>query len=116
MRRTAAQGLPYYNTQAQLFLTAVNAGIVRAILRDATALVRTRGRTFLFAKKYGLTEEELQYVLNPAKAKGPGYPSETFRVLKEREIRQYDEYRTERLLLEAWKQIEADGTFKTLGM
>jgi alkylation response protein AidB-like acyl-CoA dehydrogenase len=43
------QGLPYYNTQAQLFLTAVNAGIVRAILRDATALVRTRGRTFYYA-------------------------------------------------------------------
>lgn len=43
------QGLPYYNTQAQLFLTAVNAGIVRAILRDATNLVRTRGRTFYYA-------------------------------------------------------------------
>jgi alkylation response protein AidB-like acyl-CoA dehydrogenase len=43
------QGLPYYNTQAQLFLTAVNAGIVRAILRDATELVRTRGRTFYYA-------------------------------------------------------------------
>jgi alkylation response protein AidB-like acyl-CoA dehydrogenase len=43
------QGLPYYNTQAQLFLTAVNAGIVRAILRDATVLVRTRGRTFYYA-------------------------------------------------------------------
>lgn len=43
------QGQPYYNTQAQLFLTAVNAGIVRAILRDATALVRSRGRTFYYA-------------------------------------------------------------------
>jgi alkylation response protein AidB-like acyl-CoA dehydrogenase len=43
------QGLPYYNTQAQLFLTAVNAGIIRAILRDATALVRSRGRTFYYA-------------------------------------------------------------------
>jgi alkylation response protein AidB-like acyl-CoA dehydrogenase len=41
-----SHGLPYYNTQAQLYLTAVNAGIVRAILRDATTLVRTRGRTF----------------------------------------------------------------------
>jgi alkylation response protein AidB-like acyl-CoA dehydrogenase len=43
------QGLPYYNTQAQLFLTAVNAGILRAILRDATSLVRARGRTFYYA-------------------------------------------------------------------
>jgi len=58
----------------------------------------------LFARKYGLTEEDLQYVLDPAKAKGAGYPSETFRVLKEKEIRLYGEYRTERLVLEAWQQ------------
>jgi len=60
-----------------------------------------------FARQYGLTEEELQYVLDPAKARGSGYPSETFRVLKEREIRQFNEYRTERLVLEAWKQMDA---------
>jgi alkylation response protein AidB-like acyl-CoA dehydrogenase len=44
-----AYGRPYYNTQAQLYLTAVNAGIVRAILRDAVALVKRRGRTFYYA-------------------------------------------------------------------
>jgi alkylation response protein AidB-like acyl-CoA dehydrogenase len=42
-------GIAYSNTYAQLFLTAVNAGIVRAILRDATALVRRRQRTFYYA-------------------------------------------------------------------
>ena len=68
----------------------------------------------LFARKYGLTEEELQYILDPAKAKGAIYPSETFRVLKEREIRQYGEYRTESLVLEARKRMEADGTFTEL--
>ena len=67
-----------------------------------------------FARKYGLTEDELQYVLDPAKAKGSGYPSETFRVLKEREIRQFDEYRTERLVLEAWKRMDADRLSHTL--
>jgi hypothetical protein len=60
----------------------------------------------LFARKYGLTDEELQYVLDPTKAKGMEYPSETFRVLKEKEIRHYDEYRTERLVLEAWQRME----------
>src|SRR5579883_2949772 len=39
-----------------------------------------------FARKYGLTEEEQRYVLDPAKVKGADYPSETFRVLKEKEI------------------------------
>ncbi|MHC2336865.1 acyl-CoA dehydrogenase family protein [Bradyrhizobium sp. USDA 4454] len=45
----AGYGIPYSNTFAQLFLTAINAGIARAVLRDATALVRTRKRTFYYA-------------------------------------------------------------------
>jgi alkylation response protein AidB-like acyl-CoA dehydrogenase len=45
----AGYGIPYANTFAQLFLTAINAGIARAILRDATALVQSRKRTFYFA-------------------------------------------------------------------
>jgi alkylation response protein AidB-like acyl-CoA dehydrogenase len=42
-------GISYSNTFAQLFLTAVNAGIARAILGDATELVRSRARTFYYA-------------------------------------------------------------------
>lgn len=42
-------GVPYSNTFAQLFLTAVVAGIARAALRDAAALVRSRKRTFYYA-------------------------------------------------------------------
>jgi alkylation response protein AidB-like acyl-CoA dehydrogenase len=42
-------GIPYANTFAQLFLTAINAGIARAILHDATELVRSRKRTFYYA-------------------------------------------------------------------
>ncbi|MBR1159014.1 acyl-CoA dehydrogenase family protein [Bradyrhizobium elkanii] len=42
-------GIPYSNTFAQLFLTAINAGVARAVLRDASALVRTRKRTFYYA-------------------------------------------------------------------
>lgn len=42
-------GVPYSNTFAQLFLTAIVAGIARATLRDATALVRSRKRTFYYA-------------------------------------------------------------------
>jgi hypothetical protein len=32
---------------------------------------------------------------------GPDFPGETFRVLKEKEEKQYGEYRTRRLVLEA---------------
>ena len=44
------------------------------------------------------------------------YPSETFRVLKEKEIRQHGEYRTRRLALAAWDRLEADGEFTAMGM
>ena len=36
---------------------------------------------------------------------GEDFPSETFRVLKERETRLYGEYRTKRLILEAWTKL-----------
>lgn len=36
---------------------------------------------------------------------GNGYPSETFRVLKNGELRECGEYRTQRLVLEAWDQL-----------
>ena len=34
------------------------------------------------------------------------FPGETFRVLKEKELRLYGEYRTRRLVLETWEQSE----------
>lgn len=42
-------GIAYQNTFAQLFLTAVNAGIIAATLRDAVTLVRRRARSFYYA-------------------------------------------------------------------
>ncbi|WP_272819284.1 acyl-CoA dehydrogenase family protein [Scytonema hofmannii] len=35
-----------YNIVPQLFLTAINAGIIRSVLRDAKTLIHTRPRTF----------------------------------------------------------------------
>jgi hypothetical protein len=51
----------------------------------------------VFARKYGLTRDELRYVLDPADVKGPEYPSETFRGLKGKEEARFGEYRTGRL-------------------
>jgi hypothetical protein len=69
-----------------------------------------------YARACGLARNEMRYILDHADVKGPDYPSETFRVLKEKEIRQYGEYRTRRLVLAAWDRMEADGTFKNLEM
>lgn len=58
-----------------------------------------------YAHLYGLNEEELRYILDPADVYGPDFPGETFRVLKEKEVKQYGEYRTRRLVLEAWERL-----------
>ena len=60
----------------------------------------------LYAKLYGLSFDELRYILDPADVYGPEFPGETFRVLKEKEIKKYGEYRTRRLVLEAWDRME----------
>jgi hypothetical protein len=69
-----------------------------------------------YARAYGLSRDELRYILDPADVKGADYPSETFRVLKEKEIRQYGEYRTRRLVLAAWDRMEANGEFTAMEM
>jgi len=58
-----------------------------------------------YAQLYGLTRDELRYILDPADIYGADFPSETFRVLKNREVKQYGEYRTQRLVLAAWDMM-----------
>ncbi len=61
-----------------------------------------------YARLYGLTRDELRYTLrvDPKEVHGEDFPGETFRVLKEKEVRLYGEYRTSRLVLEAWDKTE----------
>lgn len=60
-----------------------------------------------YARLYSLTRDELRYILDPADVMGADYPSETFRVLKNNEIREFGEYRTRRLVLEAWDGLQS---------
>ena len=57
-----------------------------------------------YARLYGLVRDELRYTLrvDPKEVHGEDFPGETFRVLKEKEVKQFGEYRTRRLVLEAW--------------
>jgi hypothetical protein len=77
-----------------------------------------------YALAYGLTRDELRYILDPADVKGAEYPSETFRVLKANDITRFGPedsgasaragqapsgtgtYRTARLVLQAWDRLE----------
>ena len=62
-----------------------------------------------YALAYGLTRDELRYVLDPKDVMGPDYPSETFRVLQNNEMKKYGEYRTARLVLAAYDALVAGG-------
>jgi hypothetical protein len=73
---------------------------------DRRALLRAELDAW-YARAYGLTRDELRYILDPADVMGPDYPSETFRVLKNNEKARYGEYRTARLVLAAWDAQEA---------
>ena len=76
------------------------------IFDDANREVLRAELDAYYASLYGLTRTELQYILDPHSVMGEDYPSETFRVLKEGEIAKYGEYRTQRLVLEAWDRME----------
>lgn len=62
-----------------------------------------------YALAYGLTRDELRYVLDPKDVMGPDYPSETFRVLQNNEVKKHGEYRTRRLVLAAYDELTAQG-------
>lgn len=60
-----------------------------------------------YAGLYRLSRDELRYILDPADVMVSDYPSETFRVLKNNDIREFGEYRTQRLVLAAWDRLSA---------
>lgn len=55
-----------------------------------------------YAHLYGLSRDELRYILDPADVMGPDYPSVTFPGLKRKELAEFGEYRTQRRVLEAF--------------
>lgn len=58
-----------------------------------------------YAHLYGLTRDELRYILDPADVMGADYPSVTFPGLKRKEIAEFGEYRTQQRVLAAWDKL-----------
>ncbi|WP_339616057.1 N-6 DNA methylase [uncultured Gilvimarinus sp.] len=61
-----------------------------------------------YAKLYGLNEEELRYILDPTEVMGDDYPSETFRGLKNKDIKAYGKYLTQERVLAAWEELHKE--------
>ena len=59
----------------------------------------------IYAKLFDLTKNELCYILDPKDVYGEDFPAETFRVLRDKETKKFGEYRTKRLVLQAWERL-----------
>lgn len=73
---------------------------------DRRALLRAELDAW-YARAYGVSRDDLRYILDPKDVMGEDYPSETFRVLQKNEIARFGEYRTRRLVLAAWDRQAA---------
>ena len=62
-----------------------------------------------YAVKYGLSRDDLAFILDPQEAEGPDYPSVTFPGLRTKEMKLYGEFRTRRLVLEAYDRLTENG-------
>ena len=64
-----------------------------------------------YAHLYGLTRDELHYILDPHAAMGADFPGETFRGLKANEQAEFGEYRTEQIVLAAFDELARSERF-----
>lgn len=80
------------------------AGLPFCFDQERRAILRAELDAY-YANLYGLDRDALRFILDPQALK-PGYPSETFSVLQRSEEREFGEYRTQRLVLEAWDKLE----------
>lgn len=62
-----------------------------------------------YAKLYGLTREELAYILAPTTKYPTDCPTVTFPTLRTNELKKYGEYRTQRLVLAAFDDLTRQG-------
>jgi hypothetical protein len=80
--------------------------------REKRALIRAELDAY-YAHLYDLTRDELRYILDPKDVFGEDFPSESFRVLKDREFKEYGEYRTRRLVLAAFDRLSESDRFRS---
>jgi hypothetical protein len=84
------------------------AAAVAAARTIALQMLEERGRGAVLVG-VARVDAALEHLLQALMAPGLRPTSETFRVLKTNEIRQFGEYRTQRLVLEAWDRLFGGG-------
>jgi hypothetical protein len=77
---------------------------------DARAVLMAEIEVLVAREVYGLSRDDLLFLLDPDNILGRDCGVETFKALRNREMRTYREYRTQRLVLEAWDRLAPIGT------
>ncbi|MFN3252316.1 Eco57I restriction-modification methylase domain-containing protein [Roseibium album] len=72
---------------------------------DERAIVAAEIDALVARDVYGLSKQELLYILDPENILGPDCGVETFKALRNAELREFKEFRTQRLIQEAWERV-----------
>jgi hypothetical protein len=73
---------------------------------DRRAVLAAEIDVLVAREVYGLTKDEILYILDPANILGDDCGIETFKALRNWEEREFDEFRTQRLIEEAWERLK----------
>ncbi len=92
---------------------AVKAGILEApdaVIEapDQRAVVAAEIDVLVARDVFGQSKREMLYILDPDNILGADCGVETFKALRNAELREFKEFRTQRLIEEAWDRVEAD--------
>jgi hypothetical protein len=90
---------------------AVEAGILSSLDEvvedpDRRAVLAAEIDVLVAREVYGLSKNEMLYILDPANILGEDCGIETFKALRNREQREFNEFRTQRLIEEAWDRLK----------
>ena len=81
---------------------------------EARSKIKAELDVLVAEKVFGLTRDELRFILDPMDTEGPECELETFRALKNNEMREFQEYRTQKQVLDAWDRLEAEKNSSSL--
>lgn len=89
---------------------AIKAGILEAPeavieVPDQRAVVAAEIDVLVARDVFGQAKQEMLYILDPDNILGPDCGVETFKALRNAELREFKEFRTQRLIQEAWDRV-----------
>lgn len=89
---------------------AVKAGILEApdaVIEapDQRSVVAAEIDALVARDVFGQSKQEMLYILDPDNILGPDCGAETFKALRNAELREFKEFRTQRLIEEAWDRV-----------